>query len=525
MHNLKSTILTIALILLYSTIINSTIKNNYSKQDKRFIIYSNSIDPEDEACSINKVFEMFRKSEDDSISFYKPLVINFSDESRTTKSYDTTGNVLVELVEVKSNGSWIPNNRTSYLYDFYQLKTKISENYVNGTWENVSRNNYTYNENGLLVNNLLELWGYFNWVNKYNYSYAYDANWNLQRLSIGIWSNGDWLNSTRYTYTHDSRGNILSDLFEKYTNGSWINNKQNVYTYDDNDNLLTQIYSKWTNNSWLDNSKYTYSYNTNGKMLTFLTQVWEQTEWINSHRITSEYSSTGFLINELTEIWGVNDWEKRLMDVYTYDEQNYPITKTTLQYSDTLWTNANKTIYNYTIHGYLLEELFETYTDTLWTNYSKATYSYDANDNCTSAKAYLWQNASWVNSAFMMLCATYNNNQDTLTSQVPYLEIQYAGFTNIDENSPYLTTYSLQQNYPNPFNPSTSIKFTLPNFEQVTLKIYDVLGKEVTTLVNEELSSGNYTKVWNAIGVSSGVYFCKLQAGRFSETKKMILLR
>jgi len=83
--------------------------------------------------------------------------------------------------------------------------------------------------------------------------------------------------------------------------------------------------------------------------------------------------------------------------------------------------------------------------------------------------------------------------------------------------------YMLKQNYPNPFNPSTNINFTLPNAEFVTLKIYDILGREVTTLINEEMNAGNYTKIWDAKNLSSGVYFYKLQAGKFSETKKMIL--
>ena len=81
------------------------------------------------------------------------------------------------------------------------------------------------------------------------------------------------------------------------------------------------------------------------------------------------------------------------------------------------------------------------------------------------------------------------------------------------------------QNYPNPFNPSTNINFTLPNTEFVTLKIYDILGKEVKTIVNEELSAGNYTKTWDANNLSSGVYFYKLTAGKFTETKKMMLVR
>jgi hypothetical protein len=92
-------------------------------------------------------------------------------------------------------------------------------------------------------------------------------------------------------------------------------------------------------------------------------------------------------------------------------------------------------------------------------------------------------------------------------------------------DSPIPTAFSLSQNYPNPFNPSTSISFDIPDQSYVTLKIYDLLGREVDNLVNEELNSGSYNIVWNAENLSSGVYFYNLVSGSFSETKKMVLLK
>jgi ligand-binding sensor domain-containing protein len=86
-------------------------------------------------------------------------------------------------------------------------------------------------------------------------------------------------------------------------------------------------------------------------------------------------------------------------------------------------------------------------------------------------------------------------------------------------------TFELEQNYPNPFNPSTMIKYSIPSSEFVTLKVYDVLGNEVATLVNEEKPAGTYEVKFDAAGLSSGIYFDKLQAGSLVETKKMILMK
>ncbi|MFZ1281941.1 MAG: T9SS type A sorting domain-containing protein [Ignavibacteriaceae bacterium] len=85
--------------------------------------------------------------------------------------------------------------------------------------------------------------------------------------------------------------------------------------------------------------------------------------------------------------------------------------------------------------------------------------------------------------------------------------------------------FVLEQNYPNPFNPSTSIKYTINSRKLVQLKIYDVLGNEVSTLVNDEKSSGVHTVHLNMDNLSSGIYFYELKAGNFIQTRKMILLK
>ncbi len=85
--------------------------------------------------------------------------------------------------------------------------------------------------------------------------------------------------------------------------------------------------------------------------------------------------------------------------------------------------------------------------------------------------------------------------------------------------------FTLSQNYPNPFNPSTTIRFQVPNSSFVNLKVYDVLGNEVATLVNEEKASGSYQVNFNAKGLSSGIYFYTINAGSFVETNKMLLLK
>jgi len=93
-----------------------------------------------------------------------------------------------------------------------------------------------------------------------------------------------------------------------------------------------------------------------------------------------------------------------------------------------------------------------------------------------------------------------------------------------DTNLP--SAFSLHQNYPNPFNPTTNIEFSIPQSEFVTLKVYNILGQEVATLVSERLSAGQYKYDWDASGLASGVYLYRLETDQgFSQTRKLILLR
>lgn len=112
-------------------------------------------------------------------------------------------------------------------------------------------------------------------------------------------------------------------------------------------------------------------------------------------------------------------------------------------------------------------------------------------------------------------------NPDAL--QQAKLLVNYTNATVVENEKINLNDFNLSQNYPNPFNPSTTIKYTLSESQFVSLKVYDVLGKEVATLVNEEVIAGSYNVSFNANGLSSGIYFYSLIAGNITQTKSMIL--
>jgi hypothetical protein len=119
----------------------------------------------------------------------------------------------------------------------------------------------------------------------------------------------------------------------------------------------------------------------------------------------------------------------------------------------------------------------------------------------------------------------------TATGKVQY-RLKQVDFDGAFEYSPIIEveagvprTFELSQNYPNPFNPSTVISYQLPVVSEVSLKVYDLLGREVATLVNQRQEAGRYQVVFDASRLASGVYFYRLQAGAFVETRKMMVVR
>ncbi len=120
-----------------------------------------------------------------------------------------------------------------------------------------------------------------------------------------------------------------------------------------------------------------------------------------------------------------------------------------------------------------------------------------------------------------------NTNPVTITMNGPITQI--AKFSLIDAidllDMVIPTEFALHQNYPNPFNPSTTIPFSIPKVEHVTIKIYNILGMQVATVLDRELSIGNYAYRWDATDLAGGIYYYVIQAGNFKQVKKMVLVK
>jgi len=203
-------------------------------------------------------------------------------------------------------------------------------------------------------------------------------------------------------------------------------------------------------------------------------------------------------------------------DEYWFDAKHYTLGTGGLDliyYSDTLQTGLPTAL-----------------TDKLYYCYSNSTTP----ETFSTPNAFTQKPPSWSARGYIpSLIEFYNTSSDAATIWVGYdganrklYMDRYNAVTRIQNNeNTVVENYSLSQNYPNPFNPVTKIDFTIPKNEFVTIKVYDVIGKEITTLVNSQMNRGSYSVDFDASKLTSGVYFYKLISGSFTSTKKMLLIK
>ena len=200
-------------------------------------------------------------------------------------------------------------------------------------------------------------------------------------------------------------------------------------------------------------------------------------------------------------------------DEYWFDAKAYNFGVDLIYYSDSLQT-GNPT----------------NRSDKLYNTYALATTP----GSFASSTAFTQKPPFWSATGYIPTLIEYFNASDDAgaiwvgldgTSKKLFFD-RYGAVTRItggENNVP--EKYSLGQNYPNPFNPETKIDFSIPQNNLVTIKVYDVTGKEVMTLVNKQMTKGSYTVTFDGKAFNSGVYFYKLTSGNYSETKKMILVK
>jgi hypothetical protein len=245
-----------------------------------------------------------------------------------------------------------------------------------------------------------------------------------------------------------------------------------------------------------------------------------------------------YLASEFTPVWGNNvarinaigfnvlNASPQMMNGLTMKIQNTALTSLT-GFTNSGWTTVYSTNYTITNTGWV----FFNFSPFIWDGtsnilievcYNDASINSNSAVTATSKPGLTWHQYQDLPNGSG--CTDLNGG--ALQTNRPNLAFVLNSIIDIRQIGTEIPgTYSLKQNYPNPFNPVTKISFDIPQKAFVSLKVYDILGKEVVRLVSEEKSAGKYIIDFNASYLSSGVYFYKLEAGDFTETRRMVVLK
>jgi hypothetical protein len=431
---------------------------------------------------------------------YSQEITFYYDKIADSLSYQPDGDQLLEKITrqiwYESSSSWVDDSLYEYSYNNKNLLDTFTVHKRNnsGVLENTYQETYDYISNDRISFSNQFTWSNGHWSEYNRYYYSYYGNGNLALINGHTKKENGWLYVNKKSYYWDVLNDTVRITFEALDifYGIWRFFWKEEFSYDSLNSLIKkEKFEYYSLNIWRPEIRNLYFYDNNGNNNENIRQEWNNTDssWVNDYRYLYEYDLNNVLLSIVYQDWQQDslDWKNVWRETYTYTPQNN------------------------------IDAMFkETWTPvTGWSNYVLRNYYYDVNYNWTEKLTQLWDGSTWKD--YYRHLATW---------QQPVSVIEETAIT---------SSFNLFQNYPNPFNPSTKIKFTLPDKDNplpggargglITLKVYDILGNEIITLVNEEKSPGTYELEFDGSRLTSGMYFYTLKAGGYLETKKMILLK
>lgn len=348
------------------------------------------------------------------------------------------------------------------------------------------------------------------WVYQMKMVYTYDANWFLIEFFGYVWEEDAWSVYMKAEYTNNASGQPIESLLYLWNQetGVWDLISKNTYTYDGNGNLIEQLSQTWIVDQWINSHKLLYTYDVNYNLIEelelawdFINNIWEN---FDIHYYTYE---NNLLMEDLKQLWWQGAWENEYNTFWTYDGGGHATERLKKSWEGGAWVNFLHNTYTYNASWQEIEEFVEIWESGAWVNHEMYYKTYDVNGNMIELLIQVWEAKGWV-----------NESKQTINYGLVGIN-EYSSLNNSDFNL---------VNYPNPFNNSTTIEFDLFQKSNVFLSIYDINGRLITTLVNEEKDAGSYSVVWEGKNEKgncaiSGVYFYKISTDKLTETKRMIL--
>ena len=389
-----------------------------------------------------------------------------------------------------------------------QSNTEISiDSWKNNNWERVAQKLYMYDsagnttgeetkimEDNKMVSKLRHEYTFLNDGKTYEHIEYHDQHPSLKEIYIydsagrhretqfflsqkHYSSPQFWERSTDYFFSYDSQGNRSYDEGYYLDSGKWVLESKSSMKYKAK--LLTEVSVRFLKKGhWRNNNQTIIDFDSNDNVVSRIYQRGNDStdDWVNINRWSNTLDKNGNLLENMGYEWKNTSWQPFTKSIYSYDEAGRLIGQMDSKQEKEIWREEKKYSFLYSSSDGKLSEFSIQKKDENgnWANYQRYTYIFTP-----------WNNSS--------------KNQ--------------------------IVGYVLLNNFPNPFNPTTNISYTIPKSGRVSLKIYDILGKEVSTLVDEQQEPGTHTVTWNAQNLASGAYFYRLVAGDYVKARKMMLVK
>lgn len=341
--------------------------------------------------------------------------------------------------------------------------------------------------------------------------------------------NDVWENSLRVSHIYDSSGNVIQALHESWSNSNWESFIKESFTYDNNGKLVLHLIQFKNEGVWVDDLKISNEYDPQGNLCISILKRWIDSDWVNSTKVMREYNPNGLMAFGTFQIWNGNDWQNYALSVFEYDDDWQLSLILGELWNGNSWDYYVRIKFTYNLLPLQTTGVIDDWQNNQWNTSERYVYSYNEDNYFISGVYEYWVNNKWEPGIGVIHVVNPDGFEiHFLTYRV---DVYYAETTDVNEEI-VMRGYKLSQNYPNPFNPATTISFSIPEEGFVTLKVQDILGREIAVLVNEVKPAGNYNILFEANSLASGIYFYTLsattisgQASKFHQTKKMMLIR
>ncbi len=327
----------------------------------------------------------------------------------------------------------------------------------------------------------------------------------------------DW----RKTMNYDEKKRKTGWINEIYSNGTWYNYRKNIFVYNDKDQIIEWINEKYSYNGWIHNFHVLYQFDDDGNIVSARTEQWKNDEYALSSMDTSvfELIAPFSLIEETSTLqWNGLEWINKSRRIKQYESGLLTEDTYEIWYQDE-WASNWKKEYVYNQDREKELEIWKLYSDGEFVNYYRKTFSYDTHGNMVEVLNEKWESDKWSEADGDLDFIDCKGNFFQHLKNGCLITISWADITSVEEKKKNIQNVSI---HPNPFSQFSIFNFQFSKAGHVSLKVIDMLGNEVATLVDGFKEAGRHEARFDGSGLAPGMYFYVLRAGERVESGKVV---